>query len=75
MGQLEPGRAPLAEKLVSHITLSYCIYLNGKGCQWSVNDRHGEGEEAASGWGLNCVSCLQGHVILPWSCKAGSSAS
>lgn len=72
-GKLEPGCAPLAEKLVNLITLSYCIYLNGKGCQWSVNDRQGECEEAASVWGLNCVSCLKRPDILSWGWKPGSS--
>lgn len=63
----------MAEKLVNLITLSYWIYLNGKGCQWSVNDRQGECEVDANDWGLNRVSCLEAYDILSWSFKTGSS--
>lgn len=61
----------MAEKLVNLITLSYCIYLNGKGCQWSVNDRQGECEVDANDWGLNCVSCLEGYDILSEALRLG----
>lgn len=73
IGKLEAGRVPLVEKLVHLITFPYCVYLNRKGCQWSVNDRQGEWEIPADGGGLYCVSCLKRLDILSWSCKIGSS--